>query len=129
MEGTPVRDVIQNLSKGLDLSSADEVKFEQQILEKGEKAFAPPDHAGDLASHLLHISTICNEFLKSVEYDSVECGKMDELWKIVDGNLIEYNIENIENISECIGQIIDKRKAKLSELEKVRLTEQYANDS
>lgn len=122
MENISLREVIQRLAKGFDLSSLDETKFEQEVLHKG---IAPSDHAEDLASHLLYISMVCSRFLESVGYAKNECAKVDELWKLVDDNLIEYDIENIENIAESIVEVIDKRRDQFSELEKSKLVEQY----
>ncbi len=117
--------MIQRLAEGFDLSSADEVKFEQELVEKG---LAPPDHAGDLASHLLHISTVCNEFLKGTKYDKIECETVDKLWKLIDANLIEFNIENIENIAASIGEVVGKRIARFDKLEEDKLAKKYAEE-
>ena len=125
MEGKPVRQVIDELSEGFDVSVVDERKFQQDLirLRKDDPMIVPPsDPASELSGHLLYISSVCNYFLDSVKHDEAECSIVDNLWKLVDKSLIEYDIESIETIAATIDNMVVQRQEKAQEryIEKMR---------
>lgn len=116
-----IKESIERLGDGFEFSTSDEATYFYELLQSGKiKDLVPTMESqpiDELSNSLLHISEVCKNFLQSVEYNQVESDRIDNIWKIVDDGLLEYDIEVIENIAERIGGVVRKRKLQLFENE------------
>lgn len=134
LDSISARKAIEKLSDGMEFSIKDDEKLVQAdhiqhyLKIAGLPGERTHDAVAELSKSMVEISNICNMFLESVDYDDVECDRMDKLWKIVDDSLQNFDFEKIEGIRADIGGLILKHKENLQRKEAIELTDIYGGD-
>ncbi len=106
LENIPPRKVIERLSSGIVVTPEDDYQMISNDLDEVKEI----RHAVDMSQQLLNISRLSNAFLRSVDYDPKECALMDKVWQVVDDSLRDFEFENIDNLSQEISSLIEKRE-------------------
>ena len=105
LESISVREVIERLSKGIQVTVEDGCKMISNDLREVKEI----RHAVDMSRQLLNISSISNTFLRSVDYDEKECELMESLWQVIDDSLRDFEFGNIDRLNQEVESLIDKR--------------------
>jgi len=128
LDNISARKAIEKLSDGLEFSIKDDEKLIQSDFFAGIQTEENNDGIVELSKSMVEISNICNTFLEQMDYDSVECERMDKLWGIIDNSLQEFDFEKIEKIRAEIGGLILRHKEALHHKDIAELKNIYGGD-
>ena len=108
LEGISYREAIKVLSAGMEVSLAEDVELELELIDK-MYAKSPERQ---LSENMLSISSLCRSYLLGVKNDPTECQAFDKFFSVLDTAVRDVDFEVIEDALVCLPRILRLRKAK-----------------
>ena len=118
MESITFKEAVSKLVEGLEITIDDSIESIKHQLQKWQ---ASNDHTNDMSYKILRISSLCGEYLRSVNYNNLESNIIDELWSVVDRYIADYEFHKIDGIYDGLPLILRLRKKKFYALQRKEL--------
>lgn len=129
MEGLTIGESIRRLSEGLDVSIEENISYTLEGVNKMllSNEGSPYVAQFDLPQKMMSISSLCRMYLKSVEFDSNECGIMDQFWAAVDDEIHRFDFTGVDETLSNLPEILRSRREKFEHLKVENERKQYAS--
>lgn len=110
LEGIGYMEALTKLSEGMEITLEDGINVE---LERIQREFTTFGQETELQDTLMAISSICRNYLESVNHDPVECGIIDKIYASLDADIVNCEFENISETLTYLPMVIRDRKKML----------------
>jgi DNA primase len=123
LESISFKDALERLCEGLEVSLEDSVMYSTALSAKA--ANEKDTQLGYIADRLTVISSLCRTYLESVDNDPNEQCIIDRLYRQVDSELANFELDKIDDTAAYLPEILQRRREKFEQLKLEELARSY----
>lgn len=104
-ENISFKDAITKLSKGINLDVSDALEY--LVAEAGKSAMNQTSD-NDVLQSAMYISSLCNNYLNEVDFDSEELRKCEKLFPVIDDLMMRGDYETLFEYIELLPEYLSR---------------------